>query len=772
LSLIAFDFFCRAGLEGPSGFFFGGVPRSGGAKAEASFFWMKGGCFFSSLTPPSGILMVLHLPILRFLLAFLLLIPAWGQEEKPAFSLPGVGTGGKVQSTTSFVSEVTAIAPGKPFTVALRLGHPEGWHSYYLNSGGIEKALEIEWVLPEGFSAGAIQWPAPKVETGLLENKSFYYSGSPVFLIDITPPASLATGSVAAIKASATWQICKTGQCLDEAGTFSLALPVKESAETDAAQTELFASARASHPMAMDDWKFKATNAGGTVILTVTPGSGCTVPDDVDFIPAAPFLASISEGSSVTKEGADWVFTLKRKTEDVIGSPIEQGKEVEGILISTSPFEAQSGCLSVLVPPTVIERAPPKPLSIAALLPILGGMLLGGLILNLMPCVFPVIGLKIMGFVQQSGEDRKKIVLHGIAFTGGVLLSFWVLSGILFALRSAAGPGQEIGWGYQLQNPWTVLVLMLLMFVLGLSMYGLFEIGASATGVGGKLQSKQGVSGSFFSGILATVVATPCSAPFLGVAIGAAIALPGLQFFLAFTAMGLGLAIPYLTLSIFPKLVDMLPRPGAWMESFKQAMSFLLFATAGFLLWVYAGQIGLENMLNVVFGLTAIAIAAWVFGRWHTPIRSGKVKGVAIVACLLFAGAGLKLTLPPEKSGLVWEKWSDARVKELLDEGKPVFVDFTAQWCATCQLNKKRAYPKEVQDLLKARGVVMLKGDKTNPDPAIDKKLEELKRTAIPVNVLYVPGKDPIITPELFGADYMKELIEKEVPVPEGEKTP
>jgi thiol:disulfide interchange protein len=734
---------------------------------------MKGRGIFSSLTPPVGMLMAIHLPFLRLFLALLLIFPLAAQEEKMSFGLPGAeSASGKAKSTATLAAEVSSIAAGKPFTVALRLGHPEGWHSYYQNSGGIEQGLKIEWVLPEGFSAGPIQWPAPKVEVGLLENQSFYFSGSPVFMVEITPPATLAKDSVAEIKASATWQICKTGQCLDEAGSFTLSLPVKDSAEVDASQTALFEAARAAAPIKAEGWEFKATNDGANVLLTVTPASGCTLPDGVDFIPAAPFLASVSEDSTVKKEGDSWVFTLKRKTKDIIDTPIEQGKDVAGILIASSPFDAKSGCHAVLVPATVIERAPAKPLSIAALLPILGGMFVGGLILNLMPCVFPVIGLKIMGFVQQSGEDKKKIVLHGIAFTVGVLVSFWVLSGVLFALRSAAGPGQEVGWGYQLQNPWTVLVLMLLMFVLGLSMYGLFEIGASATGVGGKLQSKQGVSGSFFSGILATVVATPCSAPFLGAAIGTAITLPPVQFFAAFTAMALGLALPYLILSIFPKLVDLLPRPGAWMESFKQAMSFLLFATAGFLLWVYAGQIGLENTLNVVFGLTAIAIAAWVFGRWFTPIRTNRAKGVAVLVTLIFAAAGLKLTMPPEKSALTWEKWSDARVNELLEEGKPVFVDFTAQWCATCQLNKKRAYPKEVADLMKARGVVTLKADKTNPDPAIEKKLGELGRTAIPVNVLYVPGREPIITQELFGADYMKELITKEVPLKDGEKAP
>ncbi len=736
-------------------------PPGGSSRPRPAFFGMKPPGILSSLPTQTGAPMPTIASFLRTLVLFLPLLSLHGQEK--AFDLPGGG--GKAKSVAELVSEAGAIAPGRPFTAALRLAHPEGWHSYYQNSGGIEQPLKIDWTLPAGFEAGPIQWPAPKVEVGLLENQSFYYSGSPVFLVEITPPATLEAGGMAEIKASATWQICKTGQCLDEAGDFTLTLPVKAAAEIDAAQAPLFTEARSRLPAPAEGWEIRATNAGSEVTLHLTPPPGLNLPDDLDFIPAAPFLASISEGSTVNREGGDWILTLKRKKEDVIGSPIEQEHEVSGILVSTSPLDAQTGAASILVPATVIERAPPKPLSFGAYLPILGGMLAGGLILNLMPCVFPVIGLKIMGFVQQAGQDRRKIVMHGLAFTGGVLLSFWLLSGILFALRSAAGPGQEIGWGYQLQDPWLILGLMLLMFVLGLSMYGLFEIGASATGVGGKLQSKQGVSGSFFSGILATVVATPCSAPLLGAAIGAAIALPPLQFFTAFTAMGLGLSLPYLVLSIFPKLVDLLPRPGAWMESFKQAMSFLLFATAGYLLWVYVGQIGgLENMLDVVFGLTAIAIAAWVFGRWHTPIRSRRVRMTAIAFTLLFAAAGLKLTLPPPPPSLVWEKWSDERVKELLEEGRPVFVDFTAQWCATCQLNKKRAYTKEVADLMKARGVVALKADKTNPDPAIDAKLEELGRTAIPVNVLYVPGKDPVITPELFGVDYMKELITKEIP--------
>ena len=706
------------------------------------------------------------LPILSRLLAVaaLLFLPIHAQEPGSSFAFPGAS--GKAASTSKLVAELSTIAPGSSFSVALNLSHPDEWHSYYQNSGGIETSPSITWTLPDGFTAGPLQFPVPHVIDGIT-GKSFVYSGSPTFLVTITAPDDLQVGTQVTLQAEAKWQICKNA-CLDESGSYELKFATASEAVKDTANVDLFSEARAEQPAAPESWTMTAEPVGKDFGIRLSYADG-DAPDlsamDIEFVPDFRYIAPFSQDGTIAKDGDDWLITLKRITVDALDLDVEQGSQVGGILIADANLDG--GKTAVHFQAVEMGRAPAKPLPLSAFLPILGGMFLGGLILNLMPCVFPVIGLKIMGFVQQSGEDKKKIVLHGIAFTIGVLLSFWALSGVLFALRSAAAPGQEIGWGYQLQNPWTVLVLMLLMFVMGLSMYGVFEIGASATGVGGKLQSKQGVGGSFFSGILATVVATPCSAPFLGAAIGTAIALPPAQFFMSFTAMGLGLSLPYLVLSIFPKLVDLLPRPGAWMESFKQAMSFLLFATAGFLLWVYAGQIGLENMLNVVFGLTAIAIAGWIFGRWFTPIRSKNAKIVAIGLCLLFTAMGLKLSIPPEKSSLAWEKWSDERVKELLEEGTPVYVDFTAQWCATCQLNKKRAYPEEVAKLIESHGIVLLKGDKTSANPAIDAKLEELGRSAIPVNVLYVPDKEPIITPELLDAKYMTELIKREVPLPE-----
>ena len=655
-------------------------------------------------------------------------------------------------SVAELISEEKTIAPGSTFTVALKLAHPEGWHSYYQNSGGVELPPTITWKLADGFTSSPIQWPVPEVKDGFF-GKSFTYQGTPVFLTKLTAPLTLEIGKTAILTVDAAWQICKES-CINESATFKLTLPVTQTSEKNSSHTTLFENARKSLPRRNPEIKATSVSEGGDIQLRVLHNGEIKSPP-TDFIPNYPFIQPASAGGSIQKDGDEWVINLKRATTDALDNPIPQGTSLSGILTGATAYE---------IPETQIASPPAQALPLARYLPILGGMLLGGLILNLMPCVFPVIGLKIMGFVQQAGQDRGKIALHGVTFTLGVLASFGILSGILFAARTAAGGANSIGWGYQLQNPWVVLILMLLMFVLALNMFGLFELGTSATSVGGSLQSKQGLGGSFFSGVLATIVATPCSAPFLGVAIGAAIALPALQFFSAFAAMAIGLALPYLILSIFPRLIDFLPRPGAWMESFKQAMSFFLFATAGYLLWVYAGQIGLENLLGPIFGLSGIAVAAWIHGRWNLPHRPQQTRLIATALTLLFAVSGFLLAKPPQKSALIWEPWSQEKVDTLLANGTPVFIDFTAQWCATCQVNKKRAYSDEVIQLMKQRGIVALKADKTNPNPAIEAKLQELGRSAIPVNVLLVPDKEPIITPELLTSTYLVELFSKEVP--------
>jgi len=682
---------------------------------------------------------------MRFLLFLFLL----------AFGLPAFAQ--KPESIATLTPEVSSVAPGESFTIALKLVHPQEWHSYYKNSGGVELPPVISWELPEGASAGEIQWPTPEVKDGF-GGKSFIYNGSPVFLIEIDPGTSISLGDSFTLTASAKWQICKLS-CISENANFTLSLPITETSELDQNQVASFSAARAAIP----------SDLPASVTVSIQPSDK---PADFiqlkldgleskpnDFIPNEAYLKPLSAAGEIAGTDTGFLITLERKKTDFFDEPIPQGNAVTGILVGEQNFKLTS--ITDAEASGISEPSPTqKSLPFHKLLSVLGGMFLGGLILNLMPCVFPVIGLKIMGFVQQAGEDRRSIALHGVSFAIGVLASFGVLSGILFAVRTAAlkSGGDSIGWGYQLQNPIVVLVLLLLMFILGLNMFGLFELGTSATSVGGKLQNKSGHGGSFFSGILATVVATPCSGPFLGVAIGATMALPPIQFFSGFTAMALGLALPYLLLSIFPSLVEKLPRPGAWMESFKQAMSFLLFGTAGYLLWVYSGLIGQEALLAPLLGLSLIATGAWVYGRWFLPHRSKHARFISLLLTLVFVGVGIFISLP-QKQNKLWEPWSEARVAALLSEGSPVYVDFTAQWCLTCQVNKKFAYTDEVLELAKKKGVVFLKADKTRPNPAIEARLDELGRTAIPVNVLMIPGEDPVITPEVLTPKLLVELF-------------
>jgi thiol:disulfide interchange protein DsbD len=434
------------------------------------------------------------------------------------------------KSTASLSAETSALVPGQAMTLALELKHPAGWHSYYLNSGGIENSPAIEWKLPAGFTAGPIQWPVPEVKDGFA-GKSFVYSGSPVFLVEIVVPGSAKIGETVTLTAHATWQICAEG-CMNEEKNFSLSLPVAATSTPDPAQAALFKAARSKLPVPMAAWTATAYPSGDDVAIRLSPLAGAKVPATApaEFIPNEKFLQPISAGGKVAKDGADWVITLKRATKDMLEQDIPQGDSLSGILVGeksgaeagfavtipATPIGKQSdGAAAGKVTPGKADKVAKAPVSLGAFqfLLVLGGMLIGGLILNLMPCVFPVIGLKIMSFVSQAGHDRRKIMAHGLVFTVGVLVSFGVLSGILFAARAA---GHDINWGYQLQDPWVVLVLMLLMFVLALNLFGLFEIGTSATSVGGSLQAKQGLAGSFFSGVLATVVATPCSGPYLG----------------------------------------------------------------------------------------------------------------------------------------------------------------------------------------------------------------------------------------------------------------
>lgn len=388
---------------------------------------------------------------------------------------------------------------------------------------------------------------------------------------------------------------------------------------------------------------------------------------------------------------------------------------------------------------------------------------IGGLILNVMPCVFPVLGIKIMSVVQQAGEDKKQVLLHGLAYTFGILICFWALGGLVISLGKA--------WGFQLQSPGFVYGLCAFFLIFGLNMAGLFEIGASAVGVGSELQAKHGLSGSFFSGLLATVVATPCSAPFLGSALGYTVTLPAAQAMLMFTMIGIGLASPFLVLSLAPKLVGLLPRPGAWMESFKQGMAFLLFGTVAFLAWVLTGMVEGQPMLFTLLSLVIIALGCWIYGRWSLPHKPTRTRIIAVVLTLISIGGGLAFGWPQVEKGpvsgsshtegaLTWEVWSPEKVAELRAANKAVYIDYTAKWCLTCQVNKHVYKNAELQKLITDKKVVLLRADWTNEDPRITQALSELGKAAVPVNVLYAPNQtDPVILPELLSVDNVSEAM-------------
>jgi thiol:disulfide interchange protein DsbD len=525
------------------------------------------------------------------------------------------------------------------------------------------------------------------------------------------------------------------------------------------------------------------------VFLTITAPQGAAaahVPEGLHFFEEQ---ALIDYAAPQTVTAGKGIWSLELAT--VADAPADAAR-LKGLLVAKNGWTAGEGyaALAVDVPfaaakavgATVgaTEGSAPAPGGssagatdgAAASAGLLGTVLLaflGGVVLNLMPCVFPVLGIKVLGFVNQAGSDRGKIVLHGLVFTAGVLASFWALAGALLALRAG---GEQLGWGFQLQSAAFVYGMAVFMLVFALNLSGLFEVGLSATGAGAGLQSQEGLGGSFFTGMLATLVATPCSAPFLAPALGAALALSAVESLVVFTAIAVGLSAPYLLLSLFPSAVKVLPRPGAWMETFKQLMAFPLYATVGWLVWVLAAQTAGDDygLLMILFAFVLVAMAAWAYGRFGQA--HGKPSrqrwGTAAALALLVAGVALGWPQPPPAVGssstgaggasgkgayaVAWQPWSPEAVAAAQAAGRTIYVDFTARWCATCQTNKAAVFSSsEVLAELARRDVLLLKADWTNKDPRITQELAKFQRSAVPFNLLYHPGQAaPRVLPELL----------------------
>ncbi|MEO6876061.1 MAG: protein-disulfide reductase DsbD domain-containing protein [Opitutaceae bacterium] len=682
----------------------------------------------------------------------------------------------------SLVAADASIQPGKPFTVALRFVHDPHWHTYWSNPGtGLPTSLK--WKLPPGFTAGEIQWPAPHLlidsSGGIIGNG---YEGELFLPVTITPPADLKPGTTVELKADSDWLMCQE-VCVPGKATVNLSLPVSAAApQSDSTWGEKIRATVAGLPRPDAGWMISASHDAKNITITVAPRFAEKrdhLPKDLHFFSEDNFAAFDQPQVGTSDGKGHYVLTVP-----VTADAPKVAAKLVGVLTSETGWNADGSLRGLLVDipftASTATAAPvahnPSPMTTP---PAAGGLagtlllaLIGGLILNLMPCVFPVLGIKILGFVNQAGHERGKVIAHGLMFALGVLLSFWTLAGVLAVLRAG---GSQLGWGFQLQSPAFVFILAAAMLVFGLNMSGVFEIGLSATSVGGQLQTKSGLAGSFFTGILATVVATPCSAPFLAPALGAALALSTVQSFAIFTAIAIGLAAPYLLLSIFPAAVKVLPRPGAWMETFKQFMAFPLYATVGYLIWVLAGQTSDEGLQSVLFGLVLIAMGVWVYGRWRAPGASAGRARFGLIGLLVLLSAGVWLGWPQNAAAksaaaqaagapeIVWGKWSPEAVAKLRAEGRIVYVDFTARWCATCQANKKLVFHNdEVLKYFSDHKIATLRADWTNQDPMITAELAKYDRSAVPFNVIWKPGQPaPLLLPELLTPGTVLEALKQ-----------
>jgi len=663
---------------------------------------------------------------------------------------------GQVEAT--LISDHTTIEPNSSFEIGVLLHHSPGWHTYWKNSE-TGYPPKIQWMLPEGWTIKPQEWPIP--DTHITEiGVDYIYSGDTLLTYKITVPENTTQGKET-IHATASWLMCR--ETCQPMNNVALNLPITVASQSiPSNEATRFKIAQRKTPKESPLWKVRAVRDQNNILLRITPQGTTHDPGQLYFI-------SQSQDVVIEQEQPQYHSTSGNILLNIVNTDGEKSNSIKGILKATNGWDSKDlQGLLVNIPISSAGQSPNQTREAnqtSGIVKILFWGFIGGLILNLMPCVFPVLGIKVMGFVSQAGKDKKKITLHALIFTAGVIISFWVLVSIFISLKLA---GESLGWGFQLQYPGTTYFMAAFILLFALNMSGIFEIGQSAIGVGTQLQYKSGLSGSFFSGVLATIVATPCSAPFLGTALGYAVTQPPATMFLIFTFVALGLSSPYLLLSLFPNLIKILPKPGAWMESFKQFMAFLLYATVAYLIWVLAKQVELESiygaygLLKILLALVLLSLAAWVYGRWGNFSKPLKTKRIGVIISIIIATSALYYGYPRSKeislstteshqktiqpaftSGsnvIHWEKWAPGKAEKLAKEGYTVWVDFTARWCVTCQTNKVAVFSsKEVQDAFRKNKIIALKADWTNRNPEITAELAKWGKAAVPFNLIYSP---------------------------------
>ena len=698
----------------------------------------------------------------RSALATLVCAVATALYPQSVMATPGPET---PRVTVELVSEVAAIAPGQTFWLALHQRIAPGWHTYWMNPGDSGEAPRIEWSLPPGFTVGEFAWPLPdRIPVG--SAMTYGYSESVVLPIPVTPPADLEPGTRVRLKGQASWLVCEK-ICIPEEAPIALTLPVvRGTPALDTRGSTLIAAARRSIPT-QSPWRAWFASTTQDVTFTIdAPGLVADRISEVWFYPARWGAIDLAAPQRVR------VGTSGIKI-DVARGPLTEAAAapIEGVLALVERLDGETVRHGFLLTAPPSGPGAAKSTSPASLLSALGLALAGGLVLNLMPCVLPVLSIKALGLVQLAGGRAGTLARHGFAYTAGVLVSFAIVAGALIALRAT---GERLGWGFQLQSPAFVTLLAWLFFTMALSLSGAIVVSGRFAGVGQTLAARPGLIGSFATGALATVAATPCTAPFMGAAIGFALAQPWPTALLVFGALGLGLALPYLALTLVPAWSRLLPQPGPWMTRLKQLLAFPLYASAAWLVWVVSQQTGPHGVGAALAGVVLIGFASWLhqsLGGVRALWR--RAATVAVMAVLPVLVVGMVALAPvagarspaPAADGLGWEPFTPERLAAARASGKPVFVNFTAAWCVTCLVNERVALRSSaVADAFAKKDVVALKADWTTRDPMIGRILGSLGRSGVPLYALYPPGSPgeaPTLLPQILTEGAVIAAIDK-----------
>ena len=692
-----------------------------------------------------------------------------------AADLPALTTAAKTAHVAAeLVPERTAFVPGSATTVALRLKMADGWHTYWRNPGDSGLPTTIAWALPPSVTAEPLAWPAPRaLPVGPLVN--YGYEGEVLLLTELLIGHDASPGTMLTLNARADWLVCKE-TCIPDGADLTLTLPVSDRADPYPQWGNVIEATRAALPAPAPGWQFAARAEGQKIVLSGTSPAGAADPGALHFFPYQEGRIEASGAQTLARD-ASGNLTLQLPVAHQVAPEFSR---LAGVVSASKGFGTGDTLLKAVtidVPLTGIVVAGPKPVTepVPALnlgAPVAGAAgdsmslalavvfaLVGGVLLNLMPCVFPVLSLKALALAAPGHENQRQMQLQGLAFGAGVVVTFVSLALLLLALRAA---GEQLGWGFQLQSPAVVTALAILFFVLALNLSGAFEFTSLAPSSAAGWTARNPYANAVLSGILAVIIASPCTAPFMGAAMGFALAQGSVITIGVFIALGVGMALPYVLLSWFPAWRRALPKPGVWMERLKQLLAFPLYATVAWLVWVLGAQVDNDAVVRLLVALVFLAFVLWswrIFRLsrdrvWSMASAAGLVLA-AVFAWPLFGSArdGSVSAAAPAQVGSEseWQSYTPSRLTELARMGKPVFVDFTAAWCVTCQVNKRFVLNDgAVKDAFSRRGVELVRADWTRRDPAIASALAALGRQGVPVYVLYRPGKEPLILPEVL----------------------